>query len=230
MPGSLKSLIAIAFILSIFNNKVFTQGRYGIELDNSLIITLKSRNRIVYKGIDNIIKVDASLKVKYDTVIYYCNNGILLSEEVNTLLIIPSRLGNVKVALYGILGSDTAIIGYTTFAVQAVPEPHLTINEKPITTNSTIPKEVLLQCDSIGVMYSKDIIGSEKWLKVVSFDLGYNYGGFYVSHDNHSNKLSKEIKRIIDQVSPGHEIGILPFVESEGGIVKRLPVYRISVY
>ncbi len=230
MPKSFITFTIILFLISIYSIDVFPQGRFGIEIDSSLIITLKSRNRIVYRGIDNFIRVDRSLKTNFDTVIYYCNNGIVLTEDANVLLLIPSRLGNVRLALYGIKGTDTITVGYTIFDVQAVPEPHLTINDKPIPMNCSIPKQVLLGCDSLGVIYSKDIIGSEKWLKIIRFDLGYNYGGYYVSHDNNSNKLSKDIKRVINQIIPGHEIGILAIVESESGIIKKLPVYRISVY
>lgn len=230
MPRSLFYLPFIIVSVCFPVQESFSQSRYGVALDSNKITTLSSKTGILYRGIDNYIQIAPFLQAKYDTILVVSNNGKVFYEKDNTLLVIPSRLGKIRLMLTGISGNDTISLGYSCFAVQGVPEPRLTIDDIPINTHCIIPKRALIDCDSLGIYFSQDIVGSEKWLKVTRFILGYSYGGFFVSHINPSNVFSKETKIIINQIGPDREIGILAIVEGEGELTKKLPVYKITIY
>ena len=146
------------------------------------------------------------------------------------MLIIPDRPGKVRLTLRGITNKDTSEIGYFYFKVFGIPEPKLTLNTIPIESPCSIPKKALLDCDSLGIYFSKDIIGSENWVKVSKFTLGYNYGGFYISHVNLSNKITLNTKQILSQLGPDREITIRPTIISEGNVARELPIYKITIY
>ncbi len=91
-------------------------------------------------------------------------------------------------------------------------------------------KKTLLNCDSLAVYVSNDIIGSENWLTISEFLIGYNYGGFHVSHLNITNKLNDKTRQILTYMGPEREISIKLTVESEGKVFRRLPIYKITIY
>jgi GldM C-terminal domain len=230
MPKSLYHFAFIFVLVCLQNENSLSQSRFGTELNNSVISALSSRNNILYRGIDNYLQISPLFQSKYDTLIVKCNNGSVFFEKENVLFVMPERLGKVRLMIYGITGKDTVSLGYTYFEVKAVPEPCLTINNTPLSTHCTMPKKILQNCDSLGIYFSKDIVGSENWLKVTGFILVYNYGGFRISYNNPSKIFSKAIKQILNHLGPDREIGILPIVEGEGSLTKKLPIYRITIY
>jgi len=230
MTKSVYRLIFFIGILCFPIEGILSQSRFGTELNNTIISALSSRNNILYRGIDNYIQISPQFQSKYDSLIVRCNNGSVMFEKENVLFVMPSRLGKVRLMFYGITDNDTISLGYTYFEVKAVPEPCLTIDNTPITTNCALPRRVLQNCDSLGIYFSKDIIGSENWLKVTGFIIVYNYGGFNVSYNNPSKVFSKATKQILNHIGPNREIGILPIVEGEGSLTKKLPIYRITIY
>jgi hypothetical protein len=230
MPKSVLYFTYFFIIVYCCNEDLLSQSRFGTELDNTKVTAISSRNGILYKGIDNFVQISPLLQSKYDSLLVLCNNGSVLSEKDNILYVIPVRLGKIRLMLYGITGNDTISLGYTYFEVRAVPEPRLTIDNIPIFTHSAMPRRVLQNCDSLGIYFSNDIVGSENWLKITGFVLVYNYGGFNISHTNPSRVFSKETKAILNRIGPDREIGILPIVEGDGNLSKRLPLYRIKIY
>jgi hypothetical protein len=216
--------------LFIFANNTFCQYRLGKQIDSGLIVTQSSHLGYLYSGIDNFLKIDPSLDKEYDTIIINSNNGKIFSDTNNLYLIIPDRPGKVRLTLTGINKIDSVALGYYYFKVYGIPEPKLTLNNIPIETPCSIPKKALMDCDSLGVFFSKDIIGSENWVKVSKFTLGYNYGGFYISHLNPSNRLTLRTKQILNQIGPDREIMIRPTIESEGRVIQDLPIYKITIY
>jgi len=217
-------------LLLLYSNNIFCQYRLGKLIDSGLIITQSSYLGYLYSGIDNFLKIDPSLHKDYDTIIINSNNGKIFSDTNNLFLIIPDRPGKVRLTLTGIYKRDSVAVGYYYFKVYGIPEPKLTLNNIPIETPCSIPKKALMDCDSLGVFFSKDIIGSENWVKVSKFTLGYNYGGFYISHLNPSNRLTLSTKQILNQLGPDREIMIRPTIESEGNVIKDLPIYKITIY
>jgi hypothetical protein len=224
-------LFSIFICFFVFNSTFsFCQYRLGNEIDSGRIVTQSSYKGYLYSGIDNFLKIDPSLNKNFDTIIINCNNGKIISDSNKLYLIIPDRPGKVRLTLIGISNIDSTELGYYYFKVFGIPEPKLTLNNIPIESPCSIPKKVLMDCDSVGVYFSKDIIGSEKWAKISRFTLGYNYGGFYVSHLNPSNKFTLRTKQILSQLGPDREITIRPIIEQEGKVSKELPIYKITIY
>jgi hypothetical protein len=217
-------------IILLIPAKIFCQSRLGKQLDSGLIVTQSSYNGFLYSGIDNFLKINPSLNKNYDTILLNSNNGRLFPDTNNLILIIPSRPGKARLTVKGVNFRDTVELGYFYFTVYGIPEPKLTLNNTPIETPCNIPKKVLLDCDSLGVFFSKDIIGSEKWMKISKFTLGYNYGGFYISHINPSNRFTLSTKQILNQIGPDREITIRPTIESAGKVSKDLSIYKITIY
>ena len=158
------------------------------------------------------------------------SNGHVFRDTNNMGLIIPEKAGKLRLSVLCTNGQDTILNGYKYFHVKEIPDPQLTIDASPIPSYAVIKKNVLLSCDSLGVYFSDDIIGSCNWMTVTGFILGYNYGGFYVSHINPTNKLSRETKELINRIGPEEEISIRTSIEYEGKIKKELPIYRIQIY
>jgi hypothetical protein len=222
-------ILSITLILFLPIN-IFSQYRLGNHLGDNSIITLSSAKGVLYSGIDNFIKVNPDLISDYDTIYIESNNGKVASDSNDLVLIIPNRPGKVRLTLSGIKFNDTTEIGYKYFTVYGIPQPMLTINNIPVNTPCTIPRKAMIECDSLGIFFSNDIAGSENWLKISKFVLGYNYGGFYISHINQGNILSNETKNILNTIGPDREISIRLTTISEGMVFKELPIYRITVY
>lgn len=221
-------ILLILFVL--LDTAVFSQYRLGNHLNNSSIVTLSSAKGVLYSGIDNYLKISENITKDYDTVCIESNNGQVVPDSSDIALIIPNRPGKVRLTLKGIKSLDTTEIGYRYFTVNRIPEPLLTINNVPVTTPCTIPRMAMITCDSLSIYFSNDIAGSENWLKISKFVLGYTYGGFYISHINPTNRLTTETKRILNQIGPDREISIRLTTISEGMVIKELPIYRIKIY
>jgi hypothetical protein len=225
----LKKFVLLVLITLVCSS-IFGQGRQGKPLDPNCIISLTSKKGILYNGIDNLMMIDSSLFVGSDTLIVKTNNGIFLNDTCNNYLCIPNKLGTMWLTIYAVTGSDTSMLGYKYFQVLNIPEPLLTINGRPMETPAFLSKNELMDCDSLGVYFSEDIAGSEQWMIITEFSLGYSYGGFYVSHTNSSNKFTFETREIINRLGPDREISIRPTAKAQGNIMKPLPIYRIRIY
>jgi hypothetical protein len=205
------------------------QTRYGNELGDSVLIAIDSRNNILYTGIDNRIITDYSRFEENCEYTLKVNNGIVFSDSIYYISV-PDRPGDARFLVLGIRDNDTALIGYRYFEVRNVPEPLLAVDTLRLKEEDVISKNHLLNCDSLNIFISDDIIGSESWFKIVKFTLGYVYGGYYVEHVNNTNKLSRETKQIIYTIGPTKEIIIKPVVKGEGKLIKELPIFRLTLY
>jgi hypothetical protein len=219
--------IFICLILNELN--LFSQGRYGFELPNNSLENLTSLKGSLYNGIDNFIRIDPRV-IDCENILFTCTNGTIVRDTLNIYLIIPKRQGNARIILNCLNSSDTSVLGYRNYMVYNLPDPKITFNNKPIDTPVTLSKYELFNCDTIGVFFSEDIPGSDKWFRVKSFTIGYTYGGFHVSHSNNSNVILPETKQLIAKLGPDHEISLVCTVETDGKITKQLPIYRIRFY
>jgi len=206
------------------------QGRYGSQLPINAIISLSSRKGFLYCGIDNYLQVDYSLATGCDSFILCSTNGLLLNDTLDKFISIPERSGNARLSIHCLIDKDTFTLGYRYFTVIYVPNPCLTLNDRPISSPISLSKYAFLSCDSLGIYFSDDIYGSENWMRITDFTIGYNYGEFYISHLNITNKITAQTREIINRLGPDHEISIMFRVESQGKIQKQLPIYRINLY
>ena len=144
-------------------------------------------------------------------------------------VVIPAKSGRIRLTVFS-THNDTVVIGYEYLQVKQVPEPKLMLNNYKIDARAQLPKSLLMNCDSLSVYFTDDLPGSQLWLRITEFTLGYNYGGFHVSYPNPSNHILFETKEIINRLGPEHEISIRVKASSEGEITKELPIYRIILY
>jgi hypothetical protein len=194
-----------------------------------VLLAVDSRNNILYAGIDNRIIADYSgFEVNYEYILKV-NNGIVFPDSIYQI-IIPDRPGNARFLLYGARDNDTVLFGYRYFEVRNVPDPLLAVDTLRLKEEDVISKNHFLNCDSLYIFISDDIIGAEKWFRIIRFTLGYVYGGYYVEHTNNTSILSRETKEIILTIGPTKEIIIKPVVEGEGKLIKELPIYRLILY
>jgi hypothetical protein len=228
----IKPLPPLFFIFSIFvmTEIAHAQFRYGNELENADFRVLSSIGGNLYSGIDNYLTISSDILINSDTIHITSTNGEVFADSGRTYLLIPKRPGKVRLTFYSVNGTDTSVIGYKHFTVKKVPDPQLVINNSIVHTSDTIMKRSFLESDSLFVYISNDIVGSENWLTVSEFVIGYNYGGFHVSHKNPSGRILSETKRIITYIAPDREISIKLTVKAEGKVFTQLPIYRITVY
>jgi len=229
----LRTLIKLLFLttfLLISSCLIKAQGRFGIELPPGSIRILTSVNGNLYSGIDNYFCIDNATFFQCDTLLLSATNSFISCDTIGRYLIIPEQAGDTRLTILCIKSGDTLLLGYKFITVHNLPEPCLALNNLPISNLTSISKSSLLESDSIGIYLSDDIIGSESWFRIIDFTIGYNYGGFHVSHLNISNKLSQQTKELINRLGPDHEICIRINAESVGEIRKRLPIYRIKLY
>ena len=218
-------------ILVCISPDVLSQGRYGIALEDTSLVCISSLEGVLYSGIDNYVRVDSSLYADCDEIYLETTQGIAMKDTNNLFLVIPERPGKVRVSLLCKNESgEEEVARYQLFHVRNLPEPQLTLDTIPISNPSYIAKNVLIRCDSLGVYFSDDLVGSSEWLSITEFQLGYTYGGFHVTHKNETNKISEETKSILNQLGPDHEISIRTTVRAMGNVRKQLPIYRIRIY
>jgi hypothetical protein len=205
------------------------QSRHGKPLEKR-IISMTSNKDILYTGIDNLLILNTTEFENTDTFLLHTNNGFILKDTLNTYICYPEKVGSLWLTIFSILGNDTSMLGFKYYSVENIPEPLLTLDNRPIKTPISLPKATLLACDSLGVFFSEDIPGSEYWMTITEFSIGYSYGGFYVSHNNPTNKFSAATREIISRLGPERELSIRPVVKSLGEVYKQLPIYRITIY
>ncbi len=228
---NIKAILVIILLLCNFHFlPILAQSRHGKPLSQNTIISLTSKKGILYNGIDNLMQLDQSELFEYDTLLLFTNNGYIIKDTLNRYLCYPEKVGTLWLTINSVLNNDTSMVGFKYFSVENIPDPLLTLNDQPIETPITLSKASLHNCDSLGIFFSDDIAGSEYWMTITEFSLGYSYGGFYVSHNNPGNKFSSTTKNIISRLGPEREISIRPFVLSEGKVFKQLPIYRIKIY
>lgn len=218
---------ACVIILLFITGVVNAQYKYGKSLEDSSVIATGSKKNYLYAGIDNILKLN--LPGPAEEYLLTTNNGIIFFDE-SGYTTIPERSGKARIIVSKKEGADTNIMGYNFFTVKNLPDPLLMIDTLVFSEKDTIMKRTLLSADSLNIIFSQDIIGSEKWLKILNYNIGYVYGGFYKSYNCQGNLINNKIKFMINNLGPGKDIIIKIFAESEGQMTKELPIYRLVLY
>ena len=226
----MKQIICIILIFTSFETYLsFGQSRFGTQLPDNAIEINQSVKGIFYTGIDNRFQIHYSLLKLGDTLIIETNNGIVFYDSISYVSI-PKISGKCRLMLYAVNLTDTLFLGFQNITVENVPKPKIRFNEFIIENNTTVPKQLLIQSDSISVFYSNDIIDSDSWVTIDRFLLGYSYGGYFISHTNEGNIISEQTKKIINTISPEKQITIKVVINSTGKVIRELPIYRINLY
>jgi hypothetical protein len=208
----------------------YGQGRYGTLLKDGTISCITTVSGTLYSGIDNYLRVNEDPEIGNGNFYIESTNGYIEKDSTGNFLAIPGRPGKVRYTLYSLDASDTVLLGYSFFNVQRVPDPQLMLNRLVIPSRGVIRKSLLLAADSLSIYISDDLPGSEAWMRVKDFTLGYTYGGFHVSYYNPSSKILEATRQVLYTLGPDREISIQATLETDGKISWNLPVYRLMIY
>ena len=189
-----------------------------------------SKSDILYYGIDNPIDLkfpdEASKHFNY---VVKTHNGIIFESD-NSYITIPRNAGRAFISIYIIAeDKDTILINKKEFKVQNVPIPSIKIGNQIISEESILEKNVFLRNDTVKVFFTDDIINSENWCTVEFFNLGYAYGGKYISVDNKGAILSKQTLDFIRQQKPNQNMVIKVSEINCSQIFKHLPLVRFKL-
>jgi len=177
--------------------------------------------------VDNYLYVNPD--IKQNNIIITTDNGHVFHDE-GMYCIIPATYGILNLDLFQVINEDTVLLLSKKFPAFEVPPPVLKIGNYKVTELEELSWSILMNCDSIGIFISDDIIGAEDWVYIEKFTFGYQYGSYYVSHSSRGNKFTEEIKEAIKKLKPGQEISIRVWLGSKGSIVREIPIYRVRIY
>jgi len=191
---------------------------------------INSKSDVLYDGIDNVLEIqypdEASKKLKC---ILKTHNGILFESD-NTYVTIPRNAGRAFISTYIITeNKDTILIGKKEFTVQDVPIPCLKIGGEVIKDQSIIDRKVFFHGEVLQVFFLDDIKNSENWCTVEYFNLGYTYGGKYISVDNKGALLSKRTLDFIEKLKPSENMVIKVSDINCSKVFKHLPLVRFKI-
>jgi hypothetical protein len=223
----MKKILLIFLIITTISLKLAAQD----QVDSVVaLITLTSKNQNLYAGIDNYLvlkkdsKVLSSLKYNLST-----NNGIIKDAD-SCFLIVPKFTGLATLKIYRITPvNDSIFVKNEEFKVLNLPIPSLRIGECAIGSHNYIDRKVFLAGDSLRIFFSDDIISSNTWCKVTSFNFGYQYGNNYISVDNNSPIFSEETIRFLKKINSGQEVVIKVNNISTSQLIKNLPLIRFTL-
>jgi hypothetical protein len=205
------------------------QYRYGANLSDSIFILVNSKEGNLYTGIDNPVKVCLKNGENIEDYILEVTNGTVFYDSLQ-FITIPVRSGISRLILSKIEGTDTILKGHRFYQVRNVPDPLLRIDTSCFGEVSNIFKQQLLHADSLSIFFSSDITGSESWFRIKEFSIGYIFGGFYRSYSFKGSEITDTAKIIISRIGPGKVVVFKVIAESEGKVLKELPVYRLKLF
>jgi len=191
---------------------------------------VNSKSDILYDGIDNAIELQYPDEAsKYFNYVLKTHNGIIFESD-NGYATIPRNSGRAFISVYIVAeDKDTFLVGKKEFQVENVPIPTVKIGNKIIKDESVIDKAIFLKNDSLKVFFTDDIVNSENWCSVQYFNLGYSYGGRYISVDNKGAVLSKKTLDFIKQLKLNQNMVIKVSEINCSKIIKHLPLVRFKV-
>jgi len=193
---------------------------------------INSKKDVLYNGIDNTLVLqypdEHSKSFKY---FLKTHNGIIYKADAgpgyNT---IPKNSGRAFVSVFFInKNNDTLLIGKKEFAVLNIPLPSLKVKDIIINDQSSVDRKIFFTNDSIKVLFSEDIPASENWCVIERFNIGYAYGGVYVSIDNETPLLNKKTLDFLRKLRPSQELVIKVTSITPTGIIRHLPIVRFRV-
>jgi hypothetical protein len=212
----------------LFGNIINGQSRFGTILTDSTIYSITSKSNTLYNGIDNYLKIDSRLYKSYDSLLLETNNGLIIYNDAYT--IIPLRSGKLRIELCGIKNNIRDTIGYCNFKVNQLPTPKITFSDTCIVRDSLASLNGFLMADSISISFTDDIPGSENWIRVNEFSIGYSYGGCIFEQTSTSNIITNDMKTMVYNYGHGRCFSIKLITHSTPTMFLIKPIYKIAFY
>ncbi len=198
-----------------------------IEKSGDTILAANSINNILYIGIDNVIELNHVGHA--DQLIMTTDNGRIYKEG-NTFTCIPKTKGASKLQLYKATEQDTVLVKEEKFPTLYLQEPVVTLDTIKTRGMNQVSKQFLLQCDSVGIYITNDIIDIDSWYTVTGFTFGYVYGSHFISTYNRGKQIGDKVKGYIKKMPPGHELTIRVELITEWELSIKGPVFRATIY
>ncbi len=192
---------------------------------------IQSKADFLYTGIDNPLEIhfpdEFSKGMKY---MFKTHNGMIFESNSNTYITIPKNAGRAFISAYIITErKDTILVGKKEYTVFNVPIPVLKIGNELIKDQSLIDKMSFLRGDSLKVFFTDDLLTSNEWCTVEFFNLGYTYGGRYISVDNKGAMLSKATLDFINNLRSNQMVTIKVSSIRCSMIFKNFPFVRFKI-
>ncbi len=223
----------IIFICIFFlqANTIKAQWRFGELLPDTAISSITSISNILYVGIDNVIEFNLGDKLKNaDTLLLKCNNGKVFYDEEEGYVVIPKRPGTLRIEIHKMVEETLDTIGFYQFKVLSLPKPMVVLDSTIIHENAKIPTETFINSDSIYVIFSEDIPGSKKWIKIHEFSIGYSYGSYYIEERSSDNAITDAMKVLVLNNGAGRIFTIKLITQSENSLLLTKPTYKTMFY
>jgi hypothetical protein len=193
---------------------------------------INSIKDVLYNGIDNTLVLqypdETSKSFRYHL---KSHNGLAYkSENGPGFNVIPRNSGRAFISVFIInKNNDTVLVGKKEFAVINIPLPCLKIKNVVIKDQSSVDRRVFFAGDSIKVLFSEDIPSSDTWCIIERFNIGYAYGGVYVSIDNETPLLTNKTREFLKKLKPSQELVIKVTSITPTGIIRHLPIVRFKI-
>jgi hypothetical protein len=138
--------------------------------DKPMILSTISKSGDLYDGIPNKMRwVDTVLPSK-KYIVKIQSNGWWINDTIDAD---ANVIGDsLTIFICKTNGKDTVVLNIEKLAVHRIPDPVLCINGKQIT--GIVSKQDLLKSKKLSTFMSNDLIGSNSWFKIKSFDMQVN--------------------------------------------------------
>jgi hypothetical protein len=196
--------------------------RHGISLQ---VTTSVSGN--LYAGVDNYIRVQ-SRDIPLSEVHVKADQGIFLPDD-SLFYCMPSRPGRFLVHVYR-ASTDTTLLFTQRVPVSSLPLPALRVGRSEIRDEQEIPLAEILLADSIGIVFTPDIPGSDRWIQIQAFTVGYFSADKDIQTTNPGPVFHPKTRDVIKKIRPGQQVYFRIQAGEEGEIRQELPVFRVKVY
>lgn len=193
-------------------------------------ISISSKSNLLYNGIDNFLRLqfpdEASKKFHY----YVKSHNGIVTRTDSGYVVVPKFAGRAFISVFMITShKDTLILGKKEFKVVNLPLPTVKVGDVVINSESVVDRKTFFSGNALKVFFTDDIPNSDTWCNVLYFNLGYSFGGSYVSVDNNGALPSKETIDFIKKIRSGQEITIKVVNISSSIVVKDLPLVRFRM-
>jgi hypothetical protein len=169
---------------------------------------------------------EASKSFKY---LLKTHNGTLYKADMG-YNIIPRNSGRAFISIYVITKDiDTILVGKKEFTVLNIPLPSLKMKDIIISEQSNVDRRIFFTGDSLKILFTEDIPSSDVWCTIERFNIGYTYGGVYVSIDNETPLLTGKTLDFIKKLRPAQELVIKVTSMNPTGIIKHQPIVRFRI-
>jgi hypothetical protein len=190
---------------------------------------INSKTNFLYYGIDNELTLqypdEDAKKLK---LLLKTHNGKIFEADSGSYLTIPRNAGRAFISVFMLTSRDTISLGKKEFTVLPLPIPSLKIGNVVLKDETVVERSAFFKKDTLKVYFTDDIEKSDCWCKVEHFNVGYTYGGRYISVDNNGAILSKESLDLISKLK-NQEVVIKVTNINCSQIYKSLPLVRFKI-